>query len=205
MWRKVVVFVLKKSYASKRILIINKIKRIRKIYFHLLVSIVANKYISSFFIGTNLNQILNNLHDLVEGFTGNSQTADRLIKKIIKSQIVYNDRSMLHADNIQELINFFKQLESFTENIFEVYDFNCMLNRFLFKRQCKECQKLIHTIIKIHLTRKSHERIDFIFNFILNEAFIKYVFDSDSKFNHATIREIILYLRILIYELPFQI
>jgi hypothetical protein len=198
------VFVFRKSYPSTNILIVNIIKKIRTICFLLFTSIFSNRYIAQFFIDARVNRILSNLHNLVEGFSGNNETADRLNKKIIKSlikfQVLYNNRNMFSPDDLQLLMNFRRQFDLFTENMFELYDFDIMLNRFLLRRKCKECQKLIHKIIANRLTQKSHERIDFIVNFISNEQFVKYVFDSKSAFNHSIIKEIIVDFRGLVND-----
>lgn len=183
-------------------------KRISMIYFYLFVSILSCKCVSNHFIGTSLSRILNHLHGLAADFSGNNGIADRLIRKIVKTiiklRIVHKDRNMLNQDDIEALMNFYKHFKKFIENTFELHDSDHTLNQFLFKRNGNECQQLIHMIIKSHLTRKSHERIDFIFSFILNEEFIKYVFDSNTAFNHAITKEIIVDLRTLINNWTIQ-
>ncbi|UJR29751.1 hypothetical protein I4U23_017299 [Adineta vaga] len=65
------------------------------------------------------------------------------------------------------------------------------MDRFLLQRKCKKCQELMHMIMGIRLNREKHDRIDFIFSFISNTEFIKYVFDSKAALNAAIIKEII--------------
>jgi hypothetical protein len=171
------------------------------ICFLLLISILSNKYLAQLFISTRVNRILDNLHILARGFSGNNETADRLIAKIIKSglkfQVLYKNRNMFSQNQLRLLRDFGEEFNSLIEIVFELYDFDFMLRRLLFRSKCKDCQKLMHRIIGNHLTRKSHARIDFIFNFISNKEFLKYAFDSKSTFNQAIIRQIMVDLRAL--------
>lgn len=149
-----------------------------------------------------INRILNNLHILIEGFSHNTDTADRMIKKIIKSvikfQVLYNNRNvMFNQDDLRLLTIFHEQFEEIMETIFELYDSDFMLRRLLLRSKCNDCQNLLHKIIGNRLTQKSHDRIDFIFNLMSNKEFLKYVFDSKSNLNHAIIKEIIVDLRAL--------
>ena len=153
-------------------------------------------------MSTRVNRIFSNLHILAEGFSGNNQTADRLIKKIMKSaikfQVLYNNRDVVFNQNdLRLLIDFREHFDEITETISELYNFDFVIRRLLLRSKCKDCQKLIHRIIGNRLTQKSHERINFIFDFISNTDFLKYVFNSKSTINHAIIREIIVDFRAL--------
>jgi hypothetical protein len=53
-------------------------------------------------------------------------------------------------------------------------------------------------IIGKRLTRENHKHIEFIFGFISNEKFLKYVFNSRSGLNDAIIKEIIVDLGLLV-------
>jgi hypothetical protein len=146
---------------------------------------------------------LNNLHILVEGFSRNNETADSLVKKIIKSaikfQVLYKNRNVMFSqDDLQLLVNFRNEFNGITQTIFELYNDDFVLRRLLLRSKCRDCQTLLHRIIGNRLTQKSHARIDFIFNFISNKEFIKYAFDSKSEFNHAIIREITIDFRALV-------
>lgn len=145
------------------------------------------------------NRILDNLYNLAEHFSGNADTAYQLKKWTSMSimQLIwrYDDREMPDEEHL--FVEFLKQLHWFAENMFELYDFDFVVNRAILTRNCKKCQKLLHTILGNRASRESHERIDFICNFISNEKFLKYAFDSNSAFNRATIEDIIRDLRSL--------
>jgi hypothetical protein len=97
-------------------------------------------------------------------------------------------------------MNLRKKLHSLAVNMLELYNSNFMVNRYILIRDCQKCQELLHKILANRATRESHERIDFICNFISNKKFLKYAFDSSSAFNRATIADIINDLRSLIYN-----
>ncbi|CAF1059104.1 unnamed protein product [Adineta steineri] len=76
------------------------------------------------------------------------------------------------------------------------------LLKFALQQKLENCQRLIHDIAANHLTQKSHDRINFIFNFISTDEFLTYMFDSNSTRNHAIIEEMIIALRTFIPDDP---
>jgi hypothetical protein len=184
------------------IVIVNIVKKIHAILFLSLTRLFSNKYLAKLVIGARGNRISNNLHNLVRHFSGNNEVADALVKKIIKSIIkfgvLYNNRNTIFSQNDLKLVmDFREQCQEIIELYAELHNSNFVLHRLLLKSKYKDCQNLIHRIIGNRLTRKRHERIDFVFNYISNQEFIKYAFDSKSAFNHAIIKEIIVDLRAL--------
>ncbi|CAF3742852.1 unnamed protein product [Adineta steineri] len=164
--------------------------------------IFSNKYIAKYFIPVRFNRLLVNLHVLAEGFSNNNQIADRLLQKIMKSgikfQVLYRNRIILvNPDDLRLLMELGTEFNEIIEMIVGLNNFDFIFNRFLLKNKLKDCQKLIHKIIGNHLTRKSHERIDFIFDFISTKEFLKYIFNSKLVLNHTIIKEITVDLRVV--------
>jgi hypothetical protein len=172
------------------------------ICFLLFPSKLSNKYVAKFVINEIVNRILDNLHNLVVGFSGNIETADNLkqwiIELLLKLQVLYYNDNALGEDNLNSLKELREQFISLAKYMIELYETNFILDRFLLIRKCEQCQKLMHMAVGNCLSRNSHERIDFIFNFISDKKFVKYVFDSKSAFNAATIKEIIVDLGLLV-------
>ncbi|CAF1239138.1 unnamed protein product [Adineta steineri] len=170
-----------------------------------LCKIPSNKYIAKCFIPTRLNRVLNNLHRLAEGFSNNNQIANRLIQKIVKSgnkfKVLYSNRIIFSSPNGEQLLmqlrGDFNGILTFI-GILKTYD--CMLSRFTLQCLFRNCRGLIHSIIGDHLTQKSLDRIDFIFNFISDADFLAYMFNFKLTLNRAIIVEIIDDLRVLVRD-----
>jgi hypothetical protein len=144
-------------------------------------------------------RILGNLHDLVQGFTHSERLADRLNRIILKTAIKL---VVLQRNNLfdQRELALFNRLNagfaSCLKTVVKLYETYSVWNRNSLIRELKKCQKLLHNIILNRQTRKSHERIDFVFNFASDLAFLKYIFDSKSSLNHAILRDIIVDLAV---------
>jgi len=178
--------------------------KIHMICFLLFPRKLSNKYVAKFVINEIVNRILDNLHNLILGFSGNLETADNLkqwiIELLLKLQVLYYNDNVLSEDNLKFLKDFHEQFIALGKYMIELYEFNFILDRILLIRKCEQCQELMHKAVGNCLSRNSHARIDSIFNFISDEKFVKYVFDSKSAFNTATIKEIIVDLGLLVTE-----
>ncbi len=150
-----------------------------------------------------MTRILANLHSLVQDYTHDERQADQLNESILKLLIklyvlkrnnMFNQSDMYLFDELGEC------LDSMVKTFVKLYVNYTIFNRFFLIRSCQKCQKLFHDIISSRQTRQSHERIDFIFNFLSDAQFIKYVFDSNSSLNHGIVRDMIIDMGLLMDE-----
>jgi hypothetical protein len=164
---------------------------------------LANKYVAKLILSDNLVRILANLHNLVQGFTNDERLADQLNKTILKTFFklyVLKRNNMFNEHEFQLFDELSECLNSSITTFVKLYGNYTVLNRFFLIRQCQRCQRLLHDIIINRQTRRSHERIDFIFSHLSNAEFLKYVFDSKSTFNHATVRDMIVDMGLLMNQ-----
>ncbi|CAF1059122.1 unnamed protein product [Adineta steineri] len=157
--------------------------------------IFTNKYIAKCFIPTRLNRVLNNLHALAARSSNSIQMADDLLQKIIKSgmkfQVLYsNNIILLNPNGIQLLMELCVKFNTIIEIIAALSTFNSMAGRLLLQYELSHCRELIHRIIGTYLTQNSHQRIDYIFNFISTGTFLRDIFDSELEGNHDIIVQI---------------
>jgi hypothetical protein len=103
---------------------------------------LSNKYVAKFFIDEIVNRILNNLHNLVEGFEGNMETADNLKKWIIELminlQVFCNNKNVFSDEDLKLLKDFREVFLSLIKYTVELYEFNLVFDRFLLIRKCKK-------------------------------------------------------------------
>jgi hypothetical protein len=142
-----------------------------------------------------VKRILANLHNLVQAFTRSERLADQLNASILKTLIklyVLKRNNMFNECDLQLFDEFGECLESMVKTFVKLYVNYTFITRLSFIRGCKKCQKLLHDIIANRQTRESHERIDYIFNFLSNTEFLKYVFDAKPSINHAIVKDLII-------------
>jgi hypothetical protein len=151
----------------------------------------------------NVTRILANLHNLVQDYTHNERLADQLNASILKILIklyVLKRNNMFNESDLHFFDELGECLDSMVKIFVKLYVYYTIFNRLFLIRACQKCQKLFHDIIANRQTRQSHERIDFIFNFLSDAQFIKYVFDSNSSMNHGIVRDIIIDMGLLMDE-----
>jgi len=159
-----------------------------------LLSKISSKSVAKVFIDDTSGRILDNLHKLAKGYTGSKKEADKLLKYVIKTivklGILY--KNDLFTDHELKLIDDFRnRFHSLCKAIVTFYEVDFTFDRAFLTRVIKECQELTHKIITTHLTQKSHERIDHVFNFISNLQFLEYAFDQKLEKNRQAIGQIV--------------
>ncbi|CAF1399142.1 unnamed protein product [Adineta steineri] len=158
-----------------------------------LLSKLSSKSVAKIFIDETSGRILDNIHKLARNYSG-KKDADKLLKSIIKTivkmGILY--KNDLFTEHQLKLIDEFRnRFHSLSKSIITLYEVDFTFDRSVLTRMCKECQDLTHKIISTHLTQKSHARIDFVFNYVSNLAFLEYSFNPNSTVNRAIIKEIV--------------
>ncbi|CAF1343047.1 unnamed protein product [Adineta steineri] len=158
-----------------------------------LLSKLSSKSVAKIFIDETSGRILDNIHKLARNYSG-KKDADKLLKSIIKTivkmGILY--KNDLFTEHQLKLIDEFRnRFHSLSKSIITLYEVDFTFDRSVLTRMCKECQDLTHKIISTHLTQKSHARIDFVYNYVSNLAFLEYSFNPNSTVNRAIIKEIV--------------
>ena len=145
------------------------------------------------FIDETSGRILDNIHKLARSYSG-KKDADKLLKSIIKTivKIGILHKNDLFTDHELKLIDEFRnRFHSLSKSIITLYEVDFKFDRAVLIRVCKECQDLTHKIISTHLTSKSHLRVDFVYNYVMNLAFLDYAFNPQSTANRAILKEIV--------------
>lgn len=66
-------------------------------------------------------------------------------------------------------------------SVVSFYELEFSFDRVYLTRSLERCRTAIITLIKPHLTDKSQERCDQIFDFITHQDFLEFVFQQDSE------------------------
>ncbi|CAF0746307.1 unnamed protein product, partial [Didymodactylos carnosus] len=155
---------------------------------------LSSKSVAKVFIDDTSGRILDNIHKIARGYTNSKKEADKLLKYVIKTivklGILY--KNDLFTDHELKLIDDFRnRFHSLCKAVVTFYEVDFTFDRSFLVRVLKECQELTHKIIASHLTQKSHERIDHVFNFFGNLAFLEYAFDPKLDKNRAIVGQIV--------------
>ena len=154
---------------------------------------LSSKSVAKIFIDETSGRILDNIHKLARSYSG-KKDADKLLKSIIKTivKIGILHKNDLFTDHELKLIDEFRnRFHSLSKAIITLYEVDFKFDRSVLIRLCKECQELTHKIISTHLTNKSHLRVDFVYNYVMNLAFLDYAFNPQSVPNRAILKEIV--------------
>ncbi|CAF1461402.1 unnamed protein product [Adineta ricciae] len=154
----------------------------------------SSKSVAKVFIDETSGRVLDNLHKLIRGYSGNKKEADKLLKSIIKTIIklgILYKNNLFNGFENQLIEDFRNRFHALSKVIVTFYEVDYTFDRLFLTRICKECQELTHKIVSTHLTQKSHTRIDFIYNYVSNLQFIDYVFNPNSTTNRAIIKDIV--------------
>ncbi|CAF0949000.1 unnamed protein product [Adineta steineri] len=159
-----------------------------------ILSKLSSKSVAKVFIDETSGRILDNLHKLTRGYSGNKKEADKLLRSIIKTIVklgILYKNNLFNEFELKLIDEFRNRFHSLSKAIVTFYEVDFTFDRLFLTRMCKECQDLTHKIISTHLTQKSHVRIDYIYNYLGNLQFLDYVFNPNSTTNRVVIKEIV--------------
>jgi len=143
---------------------------------------MSSKSVAKIFIDDTTGRILDNLSSLIKDFSGSKKQAEAIltdiIKIIVKIGILFKN-NQLSADELN-LCNAFRQkFHFFVKSALSFYEINFTFDVEHLVTLLKESQKLIQSIVEKHLTDKSKNRIDNVFNFCSDPDFIRDIYKND--------------------------
>jgi len=144
-----------------------------------IASKMSTKSVAKIFIDEPTGRILDNLYKLVKEYTKNKKQAETLlnniIKVIIKIGLLYKNDQL--TDEELKLCDTFRQrFHSFVKAALSFYEVEFTFDAKFLHDLLVDCQNLIQLIVKNHLTDKSKMRIETVFTFFADEAFLAYIF-----------------------------
>ena len=152
-----------------------------------IASKMSTKTVAKIFIDEPTGRILDNLYRLVKEYTKNKKFAETLsnnvIKIIIKMGILYKNEQ-LNKDELKLCDTFRQNFHSFVKAALSFYEVDFTFDSDFLNNSLKSCQNILQTIVKDHLTEKSKLKIDNIFDFFSDKAFLDAVFKSQSPYRN---------------------
>lgn len=150
-----------------------------------IASKVSNKNVAKIFIDETTGRTLDNLFKLVKEYSNSKKQAESILNDIIK--IIFKIGVLFKNDQLSKeelnLCDSFRQtFHLFAKSALSFYEIEFTYDQKYLIDLLKMCQNSIHLIVKQHLTEKSKNRIDNVFNFFLDKNFLDDVF-KNQKYN----------------------
>lgn len=147
-----------------------------------IASKMSNKSIAKIFIDDITGRILDNLYNLTKEYTNSKKQAESIlndiIKIIVKIGILFKN-NQLSTDELKLCNNFRQSFHYFIKSALSFYEIQYTFDHELLHDRLKESQRLIHSIVQQHLTDKSKNRIDNVFNFFSDQNFLQQIFKNN--------------------------
>lgn len=153
-----------------------------------ILSRMASKNMARAFIDDVTASLLDNLYRLAKQYSNNKKEAEKLIKNIIKVVIKL---AVLHRNNMftpAELAladNFRTKFRNAGMTIISFYEVDYSYDRQFLSAALGDSQRILQRIVSRHLTDKSLSRIDSVFAFFSNDAFLDAIFKPDSEYRET--------------------
>jgi hypothetical protein len=167
-----------------------------------IASKMSNKAFAKIFIDDTTGRILDNLFKLVKEYSRSKKQAETIInsviKIIIKIGLLYKNEQ-LNSDELRQCDAFRQTFHLFVKAALSFYEVDYTFDNKFLHNSLKNCQSLIQNIVKLHLTEKSKQKIENVFNFFSDPHFLESVFASNSSYS-TILKSIVDDTRVLVDE-----
>ncbi|XP_067127725.1 LOW QUALITY PROTEIN: tumor necrosis factor alpha-induced protein 8-like protein [Centruroides vittatus] len=149
-----------------------------------LLSRMASKNVAKVFIDDVSGNLLDNVYRLVKNQSGNKKEAEKVVKNIIKIVVkigVLHRNGQFNSEEIKTAERFKQKFHSTAMAIISFYEVDFSFDKNFLTQSLNNCRSLLKELVVRHLTEKSLNRIDHVFNFFTNPNVLDDVFSLDSN------------------------
>ena len=153
-----------------------------------LLSKMATKKIAKVFIDDTSGRLLDNLHKIAKDYSGHKKVAEKVlkntIKTVVKIGILYrNDQFSQEELAIAE--TFKQKFRSVAMTVISFYEVDFTFDRNYLVKSLNECSSLLKQLVQRHLTEKSLDRINMVFQFFGNPDFLTALFQPNGPYKET--------------------
>ncbi|GLH16098.1 Tumor necrosis factor alpha-induced protein 8-like protein [Gryllus bimaculatus] len=149
-----------------------------------ILSRMANKSVAKVFIDDTTASLLDNVYKLAKAYTGNKKEAEKLVKNIIKVVIklgVLYRNGQFSSEELSHAERFKGRFHAAAMAVVSFYEVDFSYDRHYLLTALGEARAALRLLVQRHLTDKSLARVDAVFAFFANAAFLDAVFRKDSE------------------------
>jgi len=144
---------------------------------------MASRNVAKHFITDNAARLLDGIYRILKDFYSKKE-AEKVVKNVIKMVIKLSVLIKNEQFNAEEtrLVNQFQQKFRFLAMTFvSFYQVEFTYDRLYLTKLMDECQSIIQTLIKPHLSEKSTQRVQMVFHYLGRAEFLDFLFRRDSR------------------------
>ncbi len=143
---------------------------------------MSNRKIVKAFIDDTSGRLLDNLYRIAKDYAGDKKEAEKvikhLIKTVIKIGILYRNDKLTTAD-MQTAEEFKRKFRMVAMTVISFFEVDFTFDRNFLAGALNECCRLLKNLVRNHLTEKSLDRIDHVFQFFAAPHFLETLFLPD--------------------------
>lgn len=139
------------------------------------LSKMASKAMVAVFVDDTSSEILDELYQATKEFTRSRKEAQRVVKNLVKvavKLVVLLRADQLDSNALAHLRQFRSQVHSLAMTALSFHQVDFTFDRRVLATRLLECRDLLHQATGLHLTAKSHSRINHVFSHFANGDFL---------------------------------
>jgi len=151
-----------------------------------LLSRVSTKSVAKVFVDDRMGNLLDNVYRLCKNYTQNKKEAEKIVKNVIKvvTKISLLSRNEQFSSEEMKLATEFQtRFHKAAKTVISFHEVDFSYDQRFISQLLIECRNLLKQVVSPHLTEKSLGRIDSVFNFFANAAFLDTVFKKNSEYS----------------------
>ncbi|CAO1393078.1 unnamed protein product [Diamesa hyperborea] len=148
-----------------------------------ILSRMASKNIAKVFIDGTTANLLDNVYRLTKQHMNSKKEAEKLVKNIIKIVIkiaLLHRNDQFSEDELKKSDKFYQKFQNLQMSIISFFEVDFSFDLPYLQKLLHETHELLKDIVKGHLTEKSLNRIDEVFESFNNPQFLESLFKPDS-------------------------
>nr|CAG4642137.1 EOG090X0GLS [Eurycercus lamellatus] len=151
-----------------------------------ILSRMSTKGVAKVFIDDRMGSLLDNVYRLCKTYNQNKKEAEKLVKNIIKmvtkiSLLARNEQ--FSQEELTLATEFQGKFHKAAKTVISFHEVDFSYDQKFLTQLLGECKTLLKQIVQPHLTEKSLGRIDMVFAFFSNPAFLDAIFKKNSEYS----------------------
>ncbi|XP_060777935.1 tumor necrosis factor, alpha-induced protein 8-like protein 2 B [Neoarius graeffei] len=150
-----------------------------------ILSNMANKSVMQMFIDDTSSEILDELYRVSKQYTGNRTEAQKVIKDLVKIVVkvaVLFKHNRFSEDELRLAQTFKKKLHMGAMTVISFHEVEFTFDKAVMAEILNSCRDMMLKLVAVHLTPKSHGRINHVFNHYSDPEFLTQLYNPSGPF-----------------------
>lgn len=146
---------------------------------------MSSKKIAKVFIDDTTARVLDNAHKILRDYMPSKKEADKILKYIIKTVVkigILYRNDQFNSDELKLAESFKQKFHSLAMTVVSFYTVDFTYDKGFLSQSVEECRQLLKDLISRHLTDKSKNRVDIVFQTFNDATLMDTIFQPDGKY-----------------------